>query len=54
MRRPRRLPDSGLLPLPTRPLHKPEQASCQLNLAMCAHAQEEFGEAIAWCNKAIE
>lgn len=29
------------------------KASCLLNLARCAEREQEWGEALGWCNKAI-
>lgn len=29
------------------------KASCLLNMARCAEKEQEWGEAITWCNKAI-
>lgn len=29
------------------------KASCLLNMARCAEREQEWGEALGWCNKAI-
>lgn len=34
--------------------HHPLQIACYLNLAQCALKEDSFGEALSFCNKAIE
>jgi hypothetical protein len=35
-------------------LHADPQVACFLNLAQCALKEESFGEALSFCNKALE